>query len=298
MHTIILPYFCEAEIDRYERILEHIGRLGSAQCQFEFLLAASPRIAPSERLMKAAARVAASRHFSCPSPVFGYPQGPSAMFWDCMSHLAEQRRHSGFALWMESDMCPIKAGWLDQLDHDWHCCGDVYAMGCVVPQVNRHQRRFPLAGRGYRHEPWVPQHINGGACYCLDLVRHMPADFREGLFDVRLGEILNELGGYADTPAIRFSTLERVQQDLADPHKVLLHGYLQDKDSFLSACMGQAPSRGHEAANVPVLRSDAWGWRSQHPAQPKLDAVLSIKDRQPSVLTVYQRRAAAARLAA
>lgn len=290
MHTIILPYFCDAEVHRYEYILAHLQRLGPQQVPFEFLLAASPRTKPSNRLMKAASAVAASRHFQCPSQVFGYPAGPSAMFWDCLEHLAEDSAGDGFALWMESDMCPVKADWLDRLDADWIASGDVLVMGCVVPQLHRHERRLPLVSslleRPFSHRPWVPQHVNGGACYRRDLVAHMPAGFRDGLFDVRLGEILRDLGGYADTPAIRFSTLERLKADLEDPEKVLLHGYLQDKDAFLRGCIER------RTPTPRASRRFSFGSK-RHPAQSKLDAIFSVKDCLPPVLTVYQRRRAA-----
>ena len=293
MHTIILPYFCDAEIERYELILEHIYRLGQQQVDYEFLLAASPKISPSERLMAAASRVAPSRHFACPSQVFGYPEGPSAMFWDCMCHLAEGRGRTGFALWMESDMCPIKPDWLDQLDRDWEACGDIFVMGCVVPQVNRHQRT-PVVGRfsnKFQHKRWVTQHVNGGACYRCDLVRHMPSDFRDGLFDVRLGEILGEMGGYADTPCISFSTLERLSDDLDDPQKVLLHGYLQNKDVFLQGCTKSVEEIGDGGAKF-------WERQKPHPSKPVLDAILSVKDCQPPVLTIYRQRPSRFRLSA
>jgi hypothetical protein len=288
MHTIILPYFCEMEIDRYESILKHIGRLGKQQTDYEFLLAASPKISPSARLMNAASRVAPSRHFACPSQVFGYPEGPSAMFWDCMCHLADAPCPEGFSLWMESDMCPVKPDWLDRLDADWKSCGEIFVMGCVIPQVNRHKRMFPLTN-WFQHKRWITQHVNGGACYCRNLVHHMPADFREGLFDVRLGEILREMGGYADTPGISFSTIERLGDDLAHPEKVLLHGYLQDKEEFLRGCM--RPTDPSEPTIKPA-RKGFWERRKQHPSKPKLDAILSVKDCQPSALTVCQRRAA------
>lgn len=287
MHTIILPYFCEAEIDRYEKILEHTQKLGRQSVEFEFLLAASPKLQPSERLLRAASCVAPSRHFQCPSQVFGYPEGASAMFWDCMCHLNDRQDGDGFALWLESDMCPIKPDWMDRLDSHWQLSGDVFVMGCVVPQVNRHRRRFPIAGalfpRQYEHLPWVSQHVNGGACYRRDLVNHMPEDYREGVFDVRLGEILSQVGGYADTPSICFSTMERLRDDLDNPNKALLHGYLQDKDQFLTGCTD--PDSLPDTKPRPILP-----FRRSHPALPQLNAILSVKDCLPPVLTVYRRQ--------
>jgi hypothetical protein len=36
---------------------------------------------------------------------------------------------------------------------------------------------------------------------------------------------------------IAFSTLARVRRDVQAPDKVLLHGFMQDKDAFVDACL-------------------------------------------------------------
>ncbi|WP_442507867.1 hypothetical protein SH528x_006807 [Novipirellula sp. SH528] len=294
MHTIILPYFSEAEVDRYERILDHMLTMDAPKCEFEFLLSASPRTEPNDRLMRSASRVAPSRHFHCPSQVFGYPFGATAMFWDSMRHVAQgSEGRNDFALWMESDMCPVKPNWLDRLDEQWQSSGDVLLMGCEVPDVYREfQAKFRLHNP-FRHRPikrvkWISKHINGGACYRRDLVQQVSQEYQDGIFDVRLGDLLREHGGYSSTPSIAFSTLDRIDSDLQDPEKVLLHGYLQDKEAFLTACI-----TGEVVSEPTVERSVFFGRFSSrtkmHPSEPMLAAILEAKDPEPTVLKIVER---------
>ncbi|GAA5506418.1 hypothetical protein [Novipirellula caenicola] len=298
MHTIILPYFSEAEIDRYERILDHMLSMESPKCEFEFLLSASPRTEPSDRLMRSASRIAPASHLHCPTQVFGYPFGATAMFWDSMRHVADMSDdNNGFALWMESDMCPVAADWLDRLDDHWQSSGDVLLMGCEVPDVYRDcQKKFRLY-RPFRHRPiekkrWIARHINGGACYRRDLIHQVSPEYQDGIFDVRLGDLLREQGGYSSTPAIAFSTLDRLNHDLRDPDKVLLHGYLQDKDTFLHACIsGEAV-----AAPSPTVERRVFFGRfstrvKPHPSEAMLAAILEAKEPELPALKIVQRQA-------
>ena len=284
MHTILFPYFSEEEVDRYERILEHMLALGKQDCEFEFVLASSPRRKPSPRLLEAAQRVAPARFFECPSKVFGYPAGATAMFWDCMWHVANDRNSNpskDFVLWMESDMCPIKEDWMDRLDAQWNQCGDALAMGISIPDVyyeKRERFRFKHLLRPRKSEQikWISAHINGGACYRRDLVRYVGPEYREGIFDMELGQMFQDYGGYASSPAFAFSSVERVASDLDDPNKVVLHGYLQDKDYFLDACIDGQPRQ-----SLPKT--------TKHPSEPMLDAILKVKEKEPQVLRVVPR---------
>ncbi len=79
-YIIILPYFSEEEVDRYELIADKMLALGPQKNHFEFLLAASPKIEPNQRLFEKMSQVAPCHHFSCPTKIFGYPEGPTAMY--------------------------------------------------------------------------------------------------------------------------------------------------------------------------------------------------------------------------
>ena len=120
-HIIILPYFCQEEVDRYLRIAEKLKSFPQPEVLVHYLLASSPRTEPNQSLYEAYAELAPTSLFQCPSQVFGYPQGPTAMFWDSMEHIAENFADSdGFSLWLESDMAPIKPDWIDRLSDEWY----------------------------------------------------------------------------------------------------------------------------------------------------------------------------------
>ena len=119
-HVIIVPYFSEPEIDRYLKIADRLKSFGKQDVDYEFMLAASPRIEPSDRLYQGFSTIAPCRHFHCPTKIFGYPQGPTAMFWDCLDHLSQAYDlRGGFGLWLESDMVPVKRDWLTRLSAEW-----------------------------------------------------------------------------------------------------------------------------------------------------------------------------------
>ena len=44
------------------------------------------------------------------------------MFWDCMEYVEKHyASNDGFSLWLESDMCPTQADWIDRpLGHVVH----------------------------------------------------------------------------------------------------------------------------------------------------------------------------------
>jgi len=243
-HVVIIPYFSEPEIDRYLRIAARLREFPKQKVAYEFLLAASPRIEPSERLREGFSSIAPARHFQCPTKIFGYPQGPTAMFWDCVDHLADAYQlDGGFGLWLESDMIPVKPDWISRLSDEWASSEtSPLILGLHVPDVEK--RRFFRRSR-----PWVKEHLNGGACYANDFVRHLPLEAREGVFDVRLWDFLKHSDRVIRTRQIAFSTVANATRDSLDPERVLLHGFLQDKDAFLDACLGVDLSNAHSLPN-------------------------------------------------
>jgi hypothetical protein len=290
MHTVIFPYFSEPEIDRFERILMHIERLGPQNVPFEFLLASSPAISPSERLYKAAKRIAPTRMFECPTQVFGYPAGCSAMFWDCMWHVANDHdSEQDFVMWFESDMCPVKPNWIDRLSADWKSCGDVYAMGYVIPDIDRERRNKFAPWQPVKKRRWVSLHVNGGACYRRDLIRHVASEHRAGIFDIEIGKMLASHGGYADCPGIVLTTAERLPHDLRDDKTLVVHGYLQDKDAFLDACFDDV-ALGADRRSTESTASASNEKRLPHPSSALFNAVLHTKDLTERTLKVVERR--------
>ena len=231
-HVVILPYYCDEEVTRYLRIAERIAEFPKPEVPCDYLLAASPRTEHSVELEAEFSKLGKTIAFQCPTQIFGYPEGPTAMFWDCMDFIAENYEDStGFALWLESDMAPIKPDWIDRLSAEWYEDAQTpIMMGCFVPNVYTRKLFKPST-------LVVEKHINGGACYAMDFARKMPEDARTGIFDMAVYQFANELGRAKRTGQIAFSTTKRARRDLSDSKKVLLHGFMQEKDAFVDRCL-------------------------------------------------------------
>lgn len=231
-HIVILPYFCQEEVERYIKIADKIASFPQPEADVHYLLAASPRTEPSTQLAAAYDKLGKVISFQCPTQIFGYPEGPGAMFWDCMEYIsANYPGNDGFSLWLESDMAPIKPDWIDRLSQQWYGFEQLpIMMGCYVPEVYK-KRLFK--SKKLLLEP----HINGGACYAMDFARQMPAEARTGVFDMAVFQYAQAKSRAMSTKQISFSTHRRVRRDLMDPDKVLLHGFMQEKDQFIDECL-------------------------------------------------------------
>jgi hypothetical protein len=231
-HVVILPHFCEEEVDRYVQIAELLKSWTKPKAEIDFLLAASPKREPSQRLVEAYSDLGKAIPFQCPTQIFGYPEGPGAMFWDCMQFIEQNYQgNDGFSLWLESDMCPTQTDWVDRLSDMWYSGQRrPLMMGCYVPEVYKYR----ILKRPKRI---LEPHINGGACYAMNFASQMPPEAREGVFDMAVYQFAKERGLARECRAISFSTTDRVRRDLMDSSKVLLHGFMQEKDQFIEDCV-------------------------------------------------------------
>ncbi len=243
--VIVLPYFSQEEISRYLKIVRHIGQYPRPQCSFRFLLAASPRTELDALLHSRCEEIAPTYSMQCSTQVFGYPHGATAMFWDVMDYVDQKwGAEAGFSLWLESDMVPVHETWLDQLTDEWSSANDPLLMGCYVPPI--YKRRFMRSAKFM-----LDEHVNGGACYAKNLASSMPRSVRTGVFDMVVYPIAKSLGTVVETQKIGFSTIESARRDLLNPSKVLVHGYMQDKQQFVDRCV--APVLKHERLTIPLI---------------------------------------------
>lgn len=227
-HVVILPYYCDDEVGRYLKIADWISENCRLPLDCTFLLAASPRTTPSDRMLEAWTRIGPCQHLHCPTQTFGYPEGPTAMFWDSIDEVARSFSGDGFALWMESDMVPARSDWLAVLTAEWDREPErPLLMGCYIPAVYRN--RWPRPRKMV-----IAAHVNGGACYALDFARRIPPGARTGIFDLAVYDPARSVGPVVATESIGFSTLASVRSDVAGGRRAVLHGYLQDKDRFIS----------------------------------------------------------------
>ena len=297
-HIVILPYFCEAEVGRYLRIAQRLKSFPVPKVDCEFLLASSPRTKTSSSLLAAYSELGTATAFTCPTQIFGYPEGPSAMFWDCMEFISQRYpENDGFSLWLESDMAPVKPDWLDRLSDEWYSGSETpVMMGCYVPEVYKHRilKKSKLI---------LNSHINGGACYAMDFAKQMPVEARLGVFDMAVYRYAEKLGRARYTRQISFSTLARVRRDVADDNKVLLHGFMQEKDFFVEQCL--KPLSAWEKSLIgwnPILNRLELAKRKlkvqfvRHGKQAMLENMFLAKQKfeaqDPDVFYQFQRRAA------
>jgi len=283
-HTVIIPYFSDAEVVRYLKIAEHMLALGPQNARFDFLLAASPLVEPSQRLQDKFSQLAPCTSMTCPTRLFGYPLGPTVMFWDCLDFVADHcPQDGGFCLWLESDMIPVKEAWLDRLDQEWHARQDALVMGCHVPVVLL--RRFFR-----RSKPVGLEHINGGACYSKTLAHQIPMGYRCSPFDSAIFPYLQETGRYRLVDSLAFSTMATCRRDIADPRRVILHGFRQDKDQFIRRCVSPLT----ESERVMTPRSPAAQTIQQWYRRAKL-RFLPREQREFETLLLEQEHLAARR---
>jgi hypothetical protein len=128
-------------------------------------------------------------------------------------------------------MAIVKPDWVARLDAEWNeDFRPPLMMGCFVPDVYR-LRVF----RGWKHI--LHAHINGGACYAKDFARRLPASAREGVFDMSVYSHVVQANRARITSQICFSTTSRARRDVLDHRKVILHGFMQDKDAFIQRCV-------------------------------------------------------------
>ncbi len=236
-HVVILPYYCQEEVDRYLLTAAWMRENCRRPLNCIFLLAASPKCPPNDTLFQAYSELGRCQSFQCPTQVFGYPGGATAMFWDALDYIAENFDGGGFALWFESDMAFVKPDWLARLDAEWssHSTKPL-VMGCYVPPVFKFR---PFRKRKLLLEP----HINGGACYSLDFARRMPRAAREGVFDMSIYQYGPSVGLVCKTDQIAFSTVGSARRDVLSSQRTVLHGFLQDKDAFIRRCVSPVTER-------------------------------------------------------
>lgn len=229
-HRIIIPYFCEEEMRRYRWIASHLAAMGMPEEKVEFLLAPAAGADPSNRLPESFGRLGGVSVYRCQTREKGYPKRVNAMFWEIMRHLNRERGgENGFALWLESDMIPVRKDWLERLEADWQSAPGRLVMGLYVPE-----RRLPA--------PPSKAHINGGACYAMDFAGRVPEIYSNEPFDLAIFSSVSDGTRHIRSKVFAFSTLESLESDWTDPQKTILHGYLQPKDEFIQRGLARAGS--------------------------------------------------------
>ena len=82
------------------------------------------------------------------------------------------------------------------------------------------------------------------------------------------------MGGVQPTRQIAFSTMARAGHDIGDPDVTLLHGYMDDKDAFISRCLSM------EAADWPGELPHQRLWRIARNGYRKLRLRLPMNNKR------------------
>lgn len=252
-HIVIIPYYCDEEVRRYRMIANFLKEMTETNIPFEFLLCSGPSVRPSDALSDLFSKIAPTRSYACRTQVTGYPERPTAMFWEIMGHVNNTcEQDGGFALWLESDMLPIKKKWIDRLQREWLRMKETLLMGLYISQWKMPNRSI------------VRAHINGGACYAKNIIRFVPPEGRKPCFDIQLFPSIQATGRYLYSNQFVFTTHDTIPAHMKDPQKTILHGYLQNKDKFIQECIAhfQHPETSNKQTFKwlrPILRYTKWG---------------------------------------
>ncbi len=103
-------------------------------------------------------------------------------------------------------------------------------MGCFIPDVYKYRLLK-------RPRKWIAEHVNGGACYSRDFSKVIPREARNDVFDVAVFPyVAKEPGRMKVTQTIALTTMDRCRFDIVDERRMILHGFMQEKDDFIDRC--------------------------------------------------------------
>jgi hypothetical protein len=225
-HIIAIPYYSEDEVRRYLRIADLLKKFKSETTALEFLLCPAPSIVSNRRLFDDFSEVSPVKVYQCTTEIVGYPQRPTAMFWEIMEYIAGAfPQDGGFVLWLESDMVPIRENWAHKLISEWTDSPNLILMGPLMPEFRTRKGNV------------IPEHINGGSCYSKDLVKHVPLEARRAYFDLELFSYVKATTRFKPSDSFVLATYHDVPELIFASKAVILHGYLQPKDKFVKRCV-------------------------------------------------------------
>ncbi len=245
-HIIVIPYINQEEISRLLQIGNYLKRHTRNLCDYEFLLVNKKTVESSDVLLKTYSSIAPTSQYQ-PETLFNtYPEGVDECFWKSMEYIYQNHdQDGGFALWFESDMIPIASDWVDKLGEEWSKHFEVSVMGLYVP------RKFYA-----KKNVLVGEHINGGACYSKEISKIISPEVRGKYFDTNMFHHIKKSNKYHASSLIKFGHQWSILREVKNNKAVLLHGYLQNKDSFVSKAIDlvtSAEARDAEAKKISLL---------------------------------------------
>jgi hypothetical protein len=235
-HLILLPVTRSEEITRFKIVAEYLHRSIKNMSNFEFLLMHNGFTDETVELLTLLSKVAPVKHNKISTTINSYPEGPAYFFWESMGFINRQYiKDSGFVLWMESDMVPTKSNWVDRLDEEWTNQRNALVMGLYL------RRKYIVKTSGF-----LPEHINGGACYSKNIAAVIPPSRRGVPYDETLFKEIRKSGRYRKSNLFKFSALSTLVDDIENERVAILHGYRQNKTLFVNKAIKLLGSKSEQ----------------------------------------------------
>jgi hypothetical protein len=247
-NIIVLPYWCQAELDRYEQIAKNWSRLTQNVSDIEvcFLLLARWDAPDGTYLLKTFGYHGETKLHRCRKPKFESRGRPTRhrvvkhMFvqaFSCVETLYTDFK--GFVFWMEHDVMFTDVNWLNLLNTNWFSFRDkndrIVLMGHYVNKDNMPHILDTNSNLK------IPEHINGVACYSPSILKYirdtnfMVSDYS---FDVFLSYSIkkNNDWNYVNCSELWDHRIDYWCKPFDEfkehnPTKILIHG-LKSSDSF------------------------------------------------------------------
>lgn len=184
-HIIVLPYWCEKEVNNFLQILNRWELFCQTKETYRFLIARRFDAQENADLINACKKHAPAESISCDRyPWVGWPAGANGMFKHVMETINEKPNDGGFVYWFEHDVIPIYIDWMDWLAKMWKPELSVLGQYMSPPWINLHQM------------PMNPN-VNGTACYNKRLASNPAVQMitQDKCFDFTLSELVPAHGG-------------------------------------------------------------------------------------------------------
>ena len=238
-HIVIIPYSYEQDIENFKKTGKFLINFSKNKSEYIFLLV-NHLIKSNKELLNIFSKIAPVEQMESVVPILGAPEGVAATFWEIMDYINQNyEKDGGFVLWFEPDMIPIRENWVDILAEEWRKHTNALIIGMYV------QARY-CKKTGFL----FPEHINGGACYAKDLASQVPLEYKSGVCDMSLFQYIKKTRRHYKCNFFNFSHQYSLLSDMKNRQIVILHGYLQDKDEFLSKVIRLLSNPGAGEENI------------------------------------------------
>ena len=172
-HIIILPYFSNQEVKRFEKLSEIWDKINTkTDCKFVFLLVGrwDTHQLDTRKITSNLKNFGNIKKIVLSNPNVNLPKSSrhdlaKIMFVKTMTYINQYLSNAkGFALWLEADCIPTAKDWIFCLEKEWSKKTNTLLMGHYISYENE---------LDYERKSF-PSHINGVACYAKNIIDIIP----------------------------------------------------------------------------------------------------------------------------